>query len=409
MSDLDKKQEGKALSVPGARVPASTPPRDPISKFRGRDGNGDGHDDDDARMGFLDHLMELRKRLWISIIAVFVCVVAAIVCYNPLYNFLVRPIRVVNEKYKEPFAQHEYHKNILDWENGIDKSLVDAKREDVKKEVDIARKNIESKDPILQDVDRVEANKRALQQLRDDLPKETDPARRKLHDFEIRKLEINEPKYIVKDVINLAATTPLGSMLTVIWAGIYGGLLLASPIFLYQLWAFVSPGLRKHEKRAIAPVFYAGVFFFVTGAAIAYYVLAAITFDFFAWLDQNLEIHIQWTAESCIEMLLTMMLISGLLCEIPLVVAGLARMDVIGPRSLTRHWRGCTFGSIALGAFVAPGNDVASLVAFSGLVLGIYLVSIVAALVFHHPTPTLEELDKQAIRRKSDDLSKGSK
>ena len=123
------------------------------------------------------------------------------------------------------------------------------------------------------------------------------------------------------------------------------------------------------------------------GTAIAYYFLSPVTFDFFAWLDLDVGVTIIWTSETCIEMLLTMMIISGLLCEIPLLIAGMAYLDVLSPSTLLRHWRGFTFGSIALGAIVSPGNDLASMAAFSGLVLGIYLVSIVMAFIFHRKTP----------------------
>ncbi len=50
-------------------------------------------------MGFIDHLMELRKRLWISIIAVALCIVIAVIYYKQIYNFLAQPVRDIDVKY----------------------------------------------------------------------------------------------------------------------------------------------------------------------------------------------------------------------------------------------------------------------------------------------------------------------
>ncbi len=84
-----------------------------------------------------------------------------------------------------------------------------------------------------------------------------------------------------------------------------------------------------------------------------------------------------------------MMVISGLLCEIPLLVAGLARMGVLAPIILIRYWRACIFGCVALGMLVAPGNDLASMSAFAGLILGIYVVSILMAYICYRKPPAL--------------------
>ena len=63
---------------------------DPISRFRNKT------EDEDARMGFIDHLLELRKRLWISVVAVMICVTVSLIFYKPIYNFLLDPIRRVD-------------------------------------------------------------------------------------------------------------------------------------------------------------------------------------------------------------------------------------------------------------------------------------------------------------------------
>lgn len=300
------------------RVPQKAPPpKDPISRFRNKTAV-----DDDARMGFIDHLLELRKRLWIAIIAVFVCVFLSFIFYKPIYNFLAEPIRKVN------------------------------------------------------------------------------------HDFLEQLKREGRPLPPSGNVINLTTTQPLGSMMMVIWLGFWAGLVVASPLVTYELWAFIAPGLHDKEKNAIKPVLYGGVFFFLAGAAIAYFFLAPMSFSFFVWLDLDLGLMVNWTSETCIEMLITMMLVSGLLCEIPLLVAGLARLGVLEPGWLIKYWKVLTFGSVFLGMTVSPGNDLASMSAFSGLILGIYLVSILMAYIFYRkpvdpnaPKPADTAAQKDGIKK----------
>ena len=281
-------------SVP-VSVPRKAPPsQDPISKFR----NKQVEEDDEGRMGFIDHLLELRKRMWISIIAIAVCVLIALVFYEQVYAFLLKPIRWVDD--------------------------------------DFVRKAIEEGHP---------------------------PAD--------------------GHFIHITTTEPLGSMMTVIWLGFWAGLVVASPIVFLQLWGFIAPGLHAKEKNAIKPILYGGVFFFLGGAAIAYFILAPLTFNFFLWLDLRLGVTPNWTSEKCIEMLITMMIVCGLLCEIPLLVAGMARLGIIEPAWLIKYWKVLTFGSVLLGMIVSPGNDLISMGAFSGLILGIYLVSIIMAYIFY--------------------------
>ena len=399
MSDLDQHQKKSAADLSQAAASSEKPVKsaaarlpvpasnDPLSKFR----NKNAQPDDDARMGFIDHLMELRKRLWISIIAVFICVAVAIVFYKPIYNFLAQPVRDVNKRYMRPYAEKEFRRQLAEWKSSIleleSEVLKDARRKDDferrLKAIEVEHAgNLEMAFMLEQDVCKEE-----LTSLKADVAAVGDVKQKQLFEFKMKKLEVTEPRYIEKDIINLSTTQPLGTMIMVIWLGFWGGIVVASPILLYELWAFVAPGLRDKEKRAIMPVLYGGILFFMGGTAIAYYFLSPVTFDFFAWLDLDVGVTIIWTSETCIEMLLTMMIISGLLCEIPLLIAGMAYLDVISPSTLLRHWRGFTFGSIALGAIVSPGNDLASMAAFSGLVLGIYLVSIVMAFIFHRKTP----------------------
>jgi sec-independent protein translocase protein TatC len=187
------------------------------------------------------------------------------------------------------------------------------------------------------------------------------------------------------DIVQLISTNPLGTMMMVMWIGIGAGLVLSSPIVIYEVWAFISPGLKDKERNAIKPILYGGVLFFLGGVALTYFLLFPVTMDFVVWLDVQDAIRIRpsYTVDEYFSLILNMMWITGLICETPLVVGGLAKLGVVKPSHLTQYWRVCVLGSFILGSIFSPGTDVMSMIVFSVLLLSLYLVSIFMAWLFY--------------------------
>lgn len=266
---------------------------------------GEKEDDGGPRMSFIDHLMELRKRLWVSIVTIALSMVGALIVYDKLFAFLRYPLVRLNDKYR----QAENYKEIL--------------------------------------------------------------ARLKLP--------------AGSDIVQLISTNPLGTMMMVMWIGIGAGLVLSSPIIIYEVWAFISPGLKDKERNAIKPVLYGGVIFFLGGVALTYFLLFPVTIDFVVWLDvqPGIEIRPSYTVDEYFSLILNMMWITGLICETPLVVGGLAKLGVVKPSHLTQYWRACILGAFIFGSIFSPGTDVMSMVVFSMLLLSLYIVSIFMAWFFY--------------------------
>src|SRR5512134_696085 len=92
--------------------------------------------------------------------------------------------------------------------------------------------------------------------------------------------------WIVKPLRGVMPDSPLvmlkltEAFMTYLKLALWAGLLVASPVVLYQLWAFVAPGLYRHERRLIAPLVIASTILFVLGAAFTYYLVLPFTFKF---------------------------------------------------------------------------------------------------------------------------------
>lgn len=199
----------------------------------------------------------------------------------------------------------------------------------------------------------------------------------------------NDPTYVAlvvskgfsptTNIIEPITTDPLGLMMVLMKVSIYAGLLLASPWLIYQLWAFISPGLTEKEAGAIRPVLIGGIFFFAAGASLCYFVVFPLTLEFLVWFDVHLGYKPSYVPTEYFGLLITFMLIFGSVFEIPLVVAIFARLGLLKPRWLTVFWRYVVVGCFVVGALLSPGSDPISMLIMSGSLLFLYMLSIAMA------------------------------
>jgi len=136
------------------------------------------------------------------------------------------------------------------------------------------------------------------------------------------------------------------------------GLILAMPVLLYQLWAFVAPGLTPTEKRALRPWIPLALFFFVLGVAIAWVILPFAIQFLLAFTDENLVATL--AAPPYFDFVTTMFLVFGLLMEFPIVLYALARVGVISSARLRASRRFIILGLAIFAAVATPGGDLVS-------------------------------------------------
>ena len=307
-----------------------------------------------AQMTFMEHLLELRRRLVLCAFTIVLCMALAMAFYEPLFRLMRWPVDNLNHLYAAKYVAEKL--------KNPDTARV------------LARKYVEE---VLGKPDPAKAE--AEQQWEEILK---NPDTRK----DLAERHVNEVLRIpeIGQVhIELISTDPMDTLLLVMWLAIGAGLVLSSPVLIYQLWSFVAPGLREKERHAIKPVLYGGIFFFLSGCALAYFLLFPVSIRFFSALNIDLKVTSKWTMEKYSSLLLNMLAICGLVCETPLVVAALAKLGLLKPAHLTRYWRLCILGSFILGAAFSPGTDVMSMMLFSGLLLSLYGLSILMAHVFY--------------------------
>jgi sec-independent protein translocase protein TatC len=195
--------------------------------------------------------------------------------------------------------------------------------------------------------------------------------------LEILLRPIREHLFDGGEVVFLHLTEPFLIHMKV--AGL-AGIFLASPYVLYQLWAFVAPGLYPRERRMVVPFLVFGTAFFAAGGWFGYAVATPVAAR---WL---IEMGHEYTANislrSAFEFESRIMLGMGAVFELPVLVFFLARLGIVTPGFLMRHFRHAVLGIAILAAVVTPTGDMITMTVFAGPMVLLYLLGVGVAWAF---------------------------
>lgn len=163
------------------------------------------------------------------------------------------------------------------------------------------------------------------------------------------------------------------------------GLFVALPLILWQAWRFIAPGLYAHEKKFAIPFVLFSTVFFTAGAAFSHYVVFPWSVTFFA-MFQRPDMQFLPRIAPIFTLYVHMMLAMGLVFEMPTLAFFLARIGLITPQLLIRHFKYAVLGIFIVSAILTPGADVSSQVMMAGPMLILYGLSIGIAWVFQKRT-----------------------
>ena len=164
---------------------------------------------------------------------------------------------------------------------------------------------------------------------------------------------------------------------------------LALPWILYQLWAFVAPGLYRHEKVLVLPLVAASTLLFYAGAAFCYFVVFKQAFPAIQKMAP-ISVAVSPDIEAYLDFVITMFIAFGVAFEVPVAVIILARMKVVTIAQLKAFRTYFIVGAAAVSGLVTPPDPVSMIALLIPMVL-LYEVGIVAARVFIKHTQAPEE------------------
>lgn len=155
----------------------------------------------------------------------------------------------------------------------------------------------------------------------------------------------------------LVATTVVGGFMVPFKLAVFVGLFVAMPYVLYQLWAFVAPGLYRREKRFAIPLLITSIILFYCGVAFAYFAVFPVMFEFFAHTTP-LGVRMMTDIGSYLSFVLTMFLAFGAAFEMPIAVVLLALTGLVSVEKLGSQRGFVLIGIFVIAAILTPPDAI---------------------------------------------------
>jgi sec-independent protein translocase protein TatC len=179
----------------------------------------------------------------------------------------------------------------------------------------------------------------------------------------------------------LVFTAPAEAFWVQMKVGLIGGVFIASPVILWQVWSFISPGLHQHEKKYAVPFVLIGSLMFILGGVFSLFVVTPYALTFLlGYARPGLKPMI--TIQNHIDFLLKFTLAFGGVFELPLALTLLARMGIVNAKMLAKNRKYAILGAFIVGAILTPTPDAFNQALMAGPLIILYEVGIICARLF---------------------------
>lgn len=173
---------------------------------------------------------------------------------------------------------------------------------------------------------------------------------------------------------------PLEGFTTRLTICTYGGIILALPVIMWQLWRFIVPALHAKEKRYAIPFILSSVLLFVLGGAVAYFTLTPALDFLISWAGSDVKA--QFQVSKYVSLFGLMIAAFGVTFEFPVLLVFLQIVGVLTPQTLLKQWRYATLLIFVIAAVITPSGDPYSMMALAVPMMLFYLISVVIGLLF---------------------------
>jgi len=170
------------------------------------------------------------------------------------------------------------------------------------------------------------------------------------------------------------------------------GLLLASPVILYQFWMFVAPGLYQRERRVLLPIVFLSTLFFLGGSLFGYFIVFPWGFQFFLGFATE-TIRPLPSMREYLSFSAKLLLAFGVVFEMPLVLTAMARLGIVSVDFLKKNRKYAILLFFTGAAILTPPDVITQIMMALPLIL-LYEVSIVGARIFAPKKPTENDAEK---------------
>src|SRR5436190_15497503 len=160
------------------------------------------------------------------------------------------------------------------------------------------------------------------------------------------------------------------------------GIVIALPVIGYNVWAFLSPALYRHERRVVIPVLLAATLLFLGGVALAYFLVLPLTLKFLFGLEAH-SLTPMITVSEYFGFVTSMCLAFGGVFEVPIVIVGLSALGIVSPQTLGKFRRYALVISYGAAAIITPGDLLTTTIALAIPLYLLYEMSVAVAYVIY--------------------------
>lgn len=168
---------------------------------------------------------------------------------------------------------------------------------------------------------------------------------------------------------------PFGQLFLYMQIAIMVGIIISIPNIFYQFWQFISPALRKHERRYIFWIVAFSSICFLLGIAFAYFVMLPLTLKFAAQFGSE-SIKNEFSIEEYMSIIVSVMLAAGLIFELPMVSFFLSKLGILKPSFMKKFRKHAIVIIMIAAAFLTPGTDPVSQIVLAVPLVVLYEISI---------------------------------
>lgn len=177
------------------------------------------------------------------------------------------------------------------------------------------------------------------------------------------------------------------------------GCVLTAPLALYQLWAFISPGLYERERKVTLGYIPLSLFLFLAGVAFSYFVLLPYVLNFSASLAENLNVTQVIGINEYFDFLIKLTLPFGLLFQLPVIIMFLTRLGIVTPTFLSKFRRYAYFILLVLAGLISPPDVISQIIVMIPLVI-LYEISIIISRSAHKKVLEARQLEEMQEEQK---------
>ena len=179
----------------------------------------------------------------------------------------------------------------------------------------------------------------------------------------------------------LQAIAPTEIFFTYLKCALLAGFVGTLPVFFWQIWAFVSPGLYASEKKLVLPFVIASTLLFLAGASFGYFVVFPVMFEFFTGFEAE-YVRSAWTMREVFGFTTRMFLAFGVAFELPILVLFLSLAGILSAGQLLRGTPYAILAIFVAAAILTPSPDWVSQVLLGVPMVGLYLLGVGVAWLF---------------------------